>query len=281
MLAFFSKLYYLIGKGFCTFFLMKPICRNYSKRLDNSFYYGRYHIASATSLMMFEGPPLPRYLTWNHWPIFVPNINLQCFLLQLWKSLILMNGDFSYDKVSPSPIMNKDGYRSALIYYEQQRRRHQLLFFTVVVSYLILHTYTNEKLMRASKGLSYRHYLEDHPSCLVLVEEKKDDKGSPQPFPNDMKNSNITHLVIEFHWILKRISQKLEVTCGDLQRFAEFRGVLVEFRGVSLSFAGVCRVSRSFAEFCRVSRSFAKICRDSLRLEETHKDLTAYSLLQP
>ena len=140
-----------------------------------------------------------------------------------------MNGNFSCDKVSPSPIMNKDGYRSALIYYEQQRRRHQLLFFTVVVSYLMLHTYTNEKLMRASKGLSYRHYLEDHPSCLVLVEEKKDDKGSPQPFPNDMKNSNITHLVIEFHWVFKRILQKLAVTCGDLQgltdlwRFAEIR----------------------------------------------------------
>ena len=179
-----------------------------------------------------------------------------------------MNGNFSYDKVSPSPIMNKDGYRSVLIYYEQQRRRHQLLFFTVVVSYLILHTYTNEKLMRASKGLSYRHYLEDHPSCLVLVEEKKDDKGSPQPFPNDMKNSNITHLVIEFHWILKRISQKLEVTCGDLQglaetcgdslKFVEIRRVLVEFRGVSLSFAKFRGVSPSFAEFRRVSQSFAE-----------------------
>ena len=220
MLAFFSKLYYLIGKGFCTFFLMKPICRNYSKRLDNSFYYGRYHIASATSLMMFQGPPHSRYLTWNHWPIIVPNINLQCFLLQLWKSLILMNGNFSYDKVSPSPIMNKDGYRSVLIYYEQQRRRHQLLFFTVVVSYLILHTYTNEKLMRASKGLSYRHYLEDHPSCLVLVEEKKDDKGSPQPFPNDMKNSNITHLVLEFHCIGCFTGDQKE-TCRDLLSLAE------------------------------------------------------------
>ena len=157
-----------------------------------------------------------------------------------------MNGNFSYDKVSPSPIMNKDGYRSALIYYEQQRRRHQLLFFTVVVSYLILHTYTNEKLMRASKGLSYRHYLEDHPSCLVLVEEKKDDKGSPQPFPNDMKNSNITHLVIEFHWILKRISQKLEVTCGDLQ-----------------GRAGTCRDLQGLAETCGDSWRFAEIRGDS------------------
>ena len=34
-----------------------------------------------------------------------------------------------------------------------------------------------------SKGLSYRHYLKDHPSCLVLPEEKTDDKGSQQPFP--------------------------------------------------------------------------------------------------
>ena len=131
-----------------------------------------------------------------------------------------MNGDFSYDKVSRSPIMNKDGYRSVLIYYEQQRRRHQLLFFTVVVSYLILHTYTNEKLMRASKGLSYRHYLEDHPSCLVLVEEKKDDKGSPQPFPNDMKNSNITHLVLEFHCIGCFTGDQKE-TCRDLLSLAE------------------------------------------------------------
>ena len=139
------------------------------------------------------------YLTWNPWPINFSKLQFAMFFYSNFENPWYWWMGFSLMiRSAPCLLWTRTSIVQFSFIMSSRNEDTSYCFFTSELSHTsYIHKW--EAHERVSKGLSYRHYLEDHPSCLVLVEEKKDDKGSPQPFPNDMKNSNITHLVIEFH----------------------------------------------------------------------------------